>query len=194
MLFPKKVKHRKWQTNRKNEEKLMRPATRGTEISFGDFALVATTPSRVRSNQIEAARRVISRTIGKTGRIWIRIFPDKPITKKAAEVPMGKGKGDPDHFVFEVEPGRIIFEIKGTSEELAKEAIRKATAKLPLKSRFVKRAGKIAAAPAFKPISEEELAASEPGQHADAMPEVVEETKAEETDTPTEETNEAVNA
>ncbi len=182
MLFPKKVKHRKWQTGRKSPEKLQRPATRGTTIAFGDYGLAATTPARVRSNQIEAARRVISRTIGKTGRVWIRIFPDKPITKKAAEVPMGKGKGDPDHFVFEVEPGRIIFEIKGASEELAKEALRKATAKLPLKGKFLKRAGRIAAAPAFKPISEEELVASEPGQHVDTVPEVVTEPDAEATE------------
>ena len=171
MLFPKKVKHRKWQVGRKSPERLLRPATRGTTVAFGDYGLMATSPSRVRSNQIEAARRVISRTIGKTGKIWIRIFPDKPITQKAAEVPMGKGKGDPDHFVFEVEPGRIIFEIKGVSEELAKEAIRKATAKLPLKSKFVKREGKIAAAPAFRAITEEELLASEPGQHVDSVPE-----------------------
>ena len=93
----------------------------------------------MRSNQIEAARRVISRTLGKTGKIWIRIFPDKPITKKAAEVPMGKGKGDPDHFVFEVRPGRIVFEVEGVSEEIAKEAFRKAVTKLPLTGKLVRR-------------------------------------------------------
>lgn len=139
MLFPKKVKHRKWQTGRKSEAKRSTPDTRGITVSFGSFGLKATTQSRVRSNQIEAARRVISRTLGKTGKIWIRIFPDKPITKKAAEVPMGKGKGDPDHFVFEVKPGRIVFEIEGVSEELAKEAFRKATAKLPLQGKLVRR-------------------------------------------------------
>jgi len=139
MLFPKKVKHRKWQTGRKSEEKLNRPDTRGITVSYGDYGLMATTPSRVRSNQIEAARRVISRTMGKAGKSWIRIFPDRPVTQKAAEVPMGKGKGDPDHFVFEVRPGRILFEIDGVPEDIAREAFRKATAKLPLKAKFVRR-------------------------------------------------------
>ena len=140
MLAPKKVKHRKWQTNRISEERRQRPDTRGVTVAYGEYGLMATTGSRVKSNQIEAARRVISRTSGKTGRIWIRIFPDRPITKKAAEVPMGKGKGDPDHFVFEVRPERILFEIAGVTEEVAKEAFRKATAKLPVKSKFVRRA------------------------------------------------------
>ncbi|MEZ4104031.1 MAG: 50S ribosomal protein L16 [Candidatus Paceibacterota bacterium] len=139
MLFPKKVKHRKWQVGRKGPEKLSRPDTRGITVAFGSYGLMATSPSRVRSNQIEAARRVISRTLGKTGKIWIRIFPDQPITKKAAEVPMGKGKGDPDHFVFEVHPGRILFEVEGASEEVAKEAFRKAVAKLPLQGKLVSR-------------------------------------------------------
>lgn len=139
MLFPKKVKHRKWQTNRISEERLQRPDTRGITVAYGEYGLMATSGSRVKSNQIEAARRVISRTSGKAGRIWIRIFPDRPITKKAAEVPMGKGKGDPDHFVFEVHPERILFEIAGVTEEVAKEAFRKATAKLPVKGKFVRR-------------------------------------------------------
>ncbi len=139
MLFPKKVKHRKWQVGRQSPEKREKPDTRGITVAFGSFGLKATTPSRVKSNQIEAARRVISRTLGKTGKIWIRIFPDKPITKKAAEVPMGKGKGDPDHFVFEVHPGRILFEVEGVSEDLAREAFRKATAKLPLQGKLVRR-------------------------------------------------------
>lgn len=139
MLFPKKVKHRKWQVGRKSEEKLQRSDTRGVTVAFGSYGLKAVSPSRVKSNQIEAARRVISRTLGKTGKIWIRIFPDKPITKKPAEVGMGKGKGDPDHFVFEVAPGRILFEIDGVSEDIAREALRKATAKLPLKAKFIRR-------------------------------------------------------
>lgn len=139
MLFPKKVKHRKWQTGRMSVEKRSTPDTRGITVSFGSYGLKATTQSRVKSNQIEAARRVISRTLGKTGKIWIRIFPDKPITKKAAELPMGKGKGDPDHFVFEARPGRIIFEVEGVTEELAKEAFRKACAKLPLQGKLVRR-------------------------------------------------------
>jgi len=139
MLFPKKVKHRKWQTQRKSEAKRQRPDTRGITVSYGSYGLKAITGSRVKSNQIEAARRVISRTMGKAGKSWIRIFPDRPITKKAAEVPMGKGKGDPDHFVFEVQPGRILFEIDGVSEEIAREALRKATAKLPVNTKFVLR-------------------------------------------------------
>lgn len=139
MLFPKKVKHRKWQVGRKSEAKRITPDTRGITVSFGTYGLKATSASRVRSNQIEAARRVISRTIGKTGKIWIRIFPDKPMTKKAAEVPMGKGKGDLDHYVFEVHPGRIIFEVEGVSEDVAREAFRKACAKLPLQGKLVSR-------------------------------------------------------
>lgn len=139
MLFPKKVKHRKWQTNRISEERRQRPDTRGITVAYGEYGLMALSGSRVKSNQIEAARRVISRTTGKTGRVWIRIFPDRPITKKAAEVPMGKGKGDPDHFVFEVRPDRILFEVSGVPEDIAKEAFRKATAKLPLKAKFVRR-------------------------------------------------------
>ena len=139
MLFPKKVKHRKWQTNRISKARLNRPDTRGITVAYGEYGLKADSGSRVRSNQIEAARRVISRTMGKTGRSWIRIFPDRPITKKPAEVSMGKGKGDPDHFVFQVQPGRVLFEIEGVSEEVAKEAFRKATAKLPLKTKFVRR-------------------------------------------------------
>jgi len=144
MLVPKKVKHRKWQTNRISDRRLQRPDTRGTTVSLGQYGLKAVTGSRVRSNQIEAARRVISRTVGKTGRVWIRIFPDRPITKKAAEVPMGKGKGDPDHLVFQVQPERVLFEISGVSEEVAKEAVRKATAKLPLKAKFVRREDSLA--------------------------------------------------
>ena len=138
MLFPKKVKHRKWQVGRKSLARRQLPDTRGITVAFGSFGLQATSPSRVKSNQIEAARRVISRTIGKTGKIWIRIFPDKPITKKAAELPMGKGKGDPEYFVFEVRPGRIIFEVEGVPEDIAREAFRKATAKLPLQGKLVR--------------------------------------------------------
>jgi len=139
MLFPKKVKHRKWQTNRISVARRNRPDTRGITVAYGEFGLKALTASRVRSNQIEAARRVISRTMGKQGKSWIRIFPDRPITKKAAEVPMGKGKGDPDHFVFQVQPGRILFEIDGVTEEVAKEAFRKACAKLPVQGKLVRR-------------------------------------------------------
>lgn len=139
MLFPKKVKHRKWQTGRLSEARLARPETRGVEIAFGSFALKAETPARVLSNQIEAARRAMTREAGKTAQIWIRIFPDRPITQKAAEVPMGKGKGDPKAFCFEVRPGRILFEIDGVDEKVARESLRKAGTKLPVKTRIVAR-------------------------------------------------------
>ena len=139
MLFPKKTKHRKWQVMRKSPRRLMAPETRGITVAFGSYGLKATTNGRVQSNQIEAARRVISRTLGKTGKIWIRIFPDRPVTKKPAEVGMGKGKGDPQYFMFEVRPGRVLFEIDGVPEDVAREALRKAAAKLPLKAKFVRR-------------------------------------------------------
>ncbi len=140
MLFPKKVKHRKWQTARKNPKRIARTvATRGTNLQFGSFALKAVTGARVKSNQIESSRKVMSRTVGKLGRYWIRIFPDRPVTRKAAEVGMGKGKGDPDHFCFEVEPGRILFEVDGVKEDVAREALRKAGCKLPIKTRIISR-------------------------------------------------------
>ncbi len=139
MLFPKKVKHRKWQTGRKSPERLMRPDTRGITVAFGSYGLKATTASRVTSNQIEAARKVLTRATGKTGKMWIRIFPDRPITAKPAEVGMGKGKGDPKYFVFEVRPGRVLFELDGVSDAIARDAMRRAGSKLPLKSVVVTR-------------------------------------------------------
>lgn len=140
MLFPKKVKFRKWQTQRKNPKKLAtQVAARGTSLNFGSHGLKATTGARITANQIEAARRVISRSMGKTGRTWIRVFPDRPETKKGGEVPMGAGKGDPYRFVAEVKPGRIIFEVDGVTDEVAREAFRKATAKLPIKTAVVNR-------------------------------------------------------
>jgi len=139
MLFPKKVKHRKWQTQRKSEVRLARPDTRGTTIAFGSLALKATTPSRITSNQIEAARKVLTRSTAKTGKLWIRIFPDRPITAKPAEVGMGKGKGDPKHYVFEVRPGRILFEMDGVADAVARTALRQAGMKLPVKTRVVAR-------------------------------------------------------
>ncbi len=138
MLFPKKVKHRKWQTHRKNPNKFG-VATRGVTLSFGTYGLKATTQARVRSNQIEASRRVISRTLGKVGKMWIRIFPDRPYTAKAAEVGMGKGKGDLQGYHVEVLPGRILFEVDGVPEKVAREALRKAAAKLPVKGKVISR-------------------------------------------------------
>jgi large subunit ribosomal protein L16 len=139
MLFPKKVKHRKWQTARKSPEKLARPDTRGITVSFGSYAMKATTPGRITSNQIEAARKVLSRACGKTGKMWIRVFPDRPVTAKPAEVGMGKGKGDPKGFVFEVRPGRVLFEMDGVEDAKARDAIRRAGAKLPMKVTVVTR-------------------------------------------------------
>jgi large subunit ribosomal protein L16 len=139
MLFPKKVKHRKWHTGRLSLERRSRPETRGITVAFGSFGLKAETPARVAANQIEAARRAVQRAGGKTAKVWVRIFPDRPITKKAAEVPMGKGKGDPDRYVFEVRPGRVIFEIDGVTETVAREALRKAGCKLPIKTRVIAR-------------------------------------------------------
>ncbi|MEX0917219.1 MAG: 50S ribosomal protein L16 [Candidatus Paceibacterota bacterium] len=138
MLFPKKVKFRKWQRARRNPDR-NKTALRGSTLVFGAHGVKAMSDGRIRSNQIEAARRVISRSLGKTGRTWIRIFPDRPWTQKAAEVGMGKGKGDPQGFEAQVWPGRVLFEVDGVSIEQAREAMRKATAKLPVKTKFVSR-------------------------------------------------------
>jgi len=139
MLFPKKVKFRKWQNARKSEAKLSAPETRGITLAFGSFGLKAETSARVKSNQIEASRKAITRTITKVGKMWIRIFPDRPYTQKAAQMGMGKGKGDPQGYVFEVRPGRMLFEVDGVDEATAVKALRKAGAKLPLKTRIVRR-------------------------------------------------------
>jgi large subunit ribosomal protein L16 len=138
MLIPKKVKFRKWQTARRNIARRT-PDTRGTTVAFGSYGLKATSSARVKSNQIESARKVVTRTVTKAGRVWIRIFPDRPFTAKPAEVGMGKGKGDPQGYCMEVNPGRIIFEVDGIPEALAREALRKAGTKLPLKTRIVAR-------------------------------------------------------
>jgi large subunit ribosomal protein L16 len=139
MLFPKKVKHRKWQTQRMSEKHLNRPDTRGITLAFGSFALKALTPARVTSNQIEAARKVLTRATAKTGKLWIRIFPDRPVTAKPAEVGMGSGKGDPKHYVFQVRPGRILFEMDGVDPVIAKAHLRQAGMKLPVKTTIIER-------------------------------------------------------
>lgn len=138
MLFPKKVKYRKWHTMRKNPTKVG-VATRGITVAFGSFGLKAMEPARIKSNQIEAARKVLSRSIGKTGRLWIRIFPDMPYTSKPAEVKLGKGKGDLQGYVAPVRIGRVLFEVDGVPEAMAREALRKAGTKLPLKTKVVAR-------------------------------------------------------
>lgn len=140
MLLPKKVKHRKWQTNRKSDVKLSKPDTRGITLAFGSFGLKSESLERVTSAQIESARKAMTRHLTKAGKVWIRIFPDRPITRKAAEVGMGKGKGDLSAYCFEVRPGRIIFEVDGVDAATAKEALRKAGTKLPLKTKVISRA------------------------------------------------------
>ena len=132
MLMPKKVKHRKMMKGRMRGK-----AQRGNTISFGSFAIKSLETSWVTSRQIEAARRAMTRYVQRGGKIWIRIFPDKPITKKPAEVPMGSGKGSLDHFSAVVKPGRIIFEMDGIEKDVAKEAMRRAGHKLPVKVKFI---------------------------------------------------------
>jgi large subunit ribosomal protein L16 len=137
MLFPKKVKYRKWQ--KKRTDMSTRVETRGTVINFGSFALKTEEMGRVTSNQIEAARKAASRHLTKVGRMWIRIFPDRPFTQKAAQQPMGKGKGDLEGYHVEILPGRIIFEVDGVEPAIAREALRKAGTKLPVKTRIIER-------------------------------------------------------
>jgi large subunit ribosomal protein L16 len=116
-------------------------ATRGSTLNFGDFALQATEPSWITARQIEAGRRAMTRYIRRGGKIWIRVFPDKPVTQRAAETRMGSGKGNPEFWVAVVKPGRILYEIAGVSEEIAREAMRLASNKLPIKTKFITREG-----------------------------------------------------
>ncbi len=134
MLSPKKVKYRKQQKG-----KMRGVARRGSSLNFGEFGLQATHCGRLTSKQIEAARVAMTRHIKRGGRIWIRIFPDKPYTKKPAEVRMGKGKGAPEGWVAVIRPGRILYEMQGVSKEMAKEALRLAAHKLSVKTRFIER-------------------------------------------------------
>ena len=133
-LMPKRTKFRKEQKGRNRGY-----ATRGNVVNEGEFGLQATTAGWVRSNQIEAARVALTRYIKRGGKVWIKIFPDKPVTKKPAETRMGKGKGAPEYWVAVVKPGRVMFEIEGVSEEVAREALRLAAQKLPVQTKFVKR-------------------------------------------------------
>ena len=134
MLQPKKTKFRKAHKGR-----IKGNAKGGTTLNFGSYGLKAITAERVTARQIEAARRAITRHMKRAGRVWIRIFPDVPVSKKPTEVRMGKGKGSPEYYACRVKPGRIIFEIDGVSEEIAREALYKAGAKLPIKTKFIKR-------------------------------------------------------
>ena len=135
MLLPKRVKHRRVQRGR-----LKGKATRGNKIAYGDFGLVALEPAWITSNQIEAARIAMTRYIKRGGKVWIKIFPDKPITEKPAETRMGSGKGSPEYWVAVVKPGRVMFEIAGVDKELAAEAMRLAAMKLPIKCKFIVKA------------------------------------------------------
>ena len=134
MLMPKRVKYRRVQRGR-----LKGKATRGNTLAYGDYGLVATEPAWIKSNQIEAARIAMTRYIRRGGQVWIKIFPDKPVTEKPAETRMGSGKGSPEYWVAVVKPGRVLFEMSGTSEEVAREAMRLASHKLPIKTKFIKR-------------------------------------------------------
>jgi large subunit ribosomal protein L16 len=140
MLAPKKTKYRKWQVGRRQGARRVAPETRGITVAFGSYGLRALTQARITSNQIEAARRALVHSAGKTAKIWIRIFPDRPFTRKPSEVRMGSGKGDPQGFVVDVRPGRMLFEIDGAPEATAREALRKAGTKLPVKVRVISRA------------------------------------------------------
>ena len=133
-LEPKKMKHRKWHKGRSRGKE-----TRGTELCFGSFGLKSMGQYWIKSSQIEAARRVITRTLKRKGELWIRIFPQKPVTSKGSEVPMGGGKGSVSHYVFPIKPGRIIFELDGIKEREAEEALKKAANKLPIKTKFIKK-------------------------------------------------------
>ena len=134
MLMPKRVKHRKQMRGRMKGK-----AQRGNFLAYGDYGLVATQPGWITSNQIEAARQAMTRHTKRGGQVWIKIFPDKPVTAKPAETRMGSGKGAPEYWVAVIKPGRVLFEIKGVSEEVAREALRLAAHKLPIKSKVIKR-------------------------------------------------------
>ncbi|MCD7903664.1 MAG: 50S ribosomal protein L16 [Oscillospiraceae bacterium] len=137
MLLPKRVKYRRQQRGRMKGK-----ATRGTAVTYGDWGLAATEPAWITSNQIEAARVAINRCMKRGGNVWIKIFPDKPVTQKPAETRMGSGKGAPEYWVAVVKPGRVLFEVSGVTEELAQEALHLASHKLPCKTRIVAREAK----------------------------------------------------
>src|SRR5574339_1323623 len=132
MLQPARTKYRKQQKGRNTGV-----ATRGNKVSFGEYGLKAVGRGRLTARQLEAARRALSRHIKRGGRVWIRVFPDKPISQKPAEVRMGNGKGNPEYFVCEIQPGKVLYELVGVPEELAREAFRLAAAKLPMRTTFV---------------------------------------------------------
>ena len=134
MLIPKRVKYR-----RVHRGRMTGKAMRGNKVNYGEFGLMALEPSWITSNQIEAARIAMTRYTKRGGKVWIKIFPDKPVTQKPAETRMGSGKGSPEYWVAVVKPGRVLFEMKGVSEEVAREALRLASHKLPIKTKFIKK-------------------------------------------------------
>ena len=138
MLLPKRVKYR-----RVHRGRMTGKAMRGNTLAYGEYGLVATEPAWITSNQIEAARIAMTRFTKRSGQVWIKIFPDKPVTKKPAETRMGSGKGSPEYWVAVVKPGRVMFEIAGVSEEVAREALRLASHKLPCKTKIVKREAEV---------------------------------------------------
>lgn len=158
MLMPRKVRHRKQQRGR-----MSGPAKGGTEVTFGDFGIQALEPGWITARQIEAARIAMTRHVRRGGKVWIRIFPDKPVTKKPAETRMGTGKGNPELWVAVVKPGRILFELGGVSETLARGALERAIQKLPIKARVVERvsAGTLGAAPGGSTVAPGEVGVSE---------------------------------
>jgi large subunit ribosomal protein L16 len=136
MLIPKKVKHRKWQKGRSRSRQV---ETRGLSLAYGEYGIKALEATWLTSRQIEAARKAITNFMKRSGRVWIRVFPDKPVTLRPPETTMGGGKGSVDHYVFPVRPGRVLFEVDGVPEETAREALRLASFKLPVKTRVIKK-------------------------------------------------------
>jgi large subunit ribosomal protein L16 len=134
MLMPKKVAHRKQHRGR-----MTGPATGGTTVNFGEYGIQALEPGWITARQIEAARIAMTRHVKRGGKVWITVFPDRPVTQKPAETRMGSGKGNPEHWVAVVKPGRVMFELAGVSEELAREALERAIQKLPIRARFIRR-------------------------------------------------------
>jgi len=135
MLIPKKVKHRKWQKGRSKNRQI---DTRGIKLSFGSYGLQATSNAWITSRQIEAARRAIVNYLKKGGKLWIRVFPDKPVTQRPPEVTMGGGKGNVEYYVFPVRRGRVLFELDGVTEGIAREALKRANDKMPMSTKFIK--------------------------------------------------------
>ncbi len=152
MLMPKKTKRRKVHRGR-----MKGVATRGNKLAYGDYGLITTEPCWITSNQIEAARIAMTRYIKRGGKVWIDIFPDKPVTKKPAETRMGSGKGNPEYWVAVVKPGRVLFEMKGVAEEIAREALRLAGHKLPCVTKFIKRETEVVTTTETSPVETNEI-------------------------------------